>query len=402
MTVRHRTGADVSIMREVQPHRGQGLGVLVKPASADCNLKCEYCFYHERMTDPYGSDAKRHVMSYDVLERFLSEFLPLAGPQPNVGWQGGEPTLAGLPFFERAVERQQALKDRHQTIANALQTNAILIDDDWAQFLHEHRFLVGVSIDGPRELHDRYRLDYGGKGTFSRVMSKIDLLRKHDVEFNLLCVVNRLTARKPEAIYTFFADEGFTWLQFIPAVERDSKGRVTPFSVTPGQYGDFLCRIFDLWWQEGNPTVSVRMFDEVLGVGMGQMPGSCQLHEVCGGLYVVVEYNGDIYPCDFFVEARWRLGNLMETPLVEMLDGDLLRRFARIKPNASAKCASCRFRGICRNGCPHYRSLGGGRFLDLDYLCEGYYKFYSHAIPKLAKLRQPTAPQSDRALPMLF
>ena len=392
-------------MPDVLPHRGHGLGVLVKPASADCNLRCEYCFYHERDNDPYSADGKRHVMSYDVLDRFLEQFLPLAGPQPNFGWQGGEPTLAGLPFFERVLQRQQALKDRRQTIANALQTNSLLIDEDWAKFLHDHRFLVGVSVDGPMDLHDHYRYDYGGHGTFGGVMRRIELLRKHDVEFNILCVVNRLTATKPEAIFRFFTENGFRWLQFIPAVERSEKGKVTPFSVTPGQYGTFLCRMFDLWWNDGSPTVSVRMFDEVLGAVMGQMPGSCQLHEVCGGLYVVVEYNGDIYPCDFFVEDRWKLGNLMETTLAETLDGDVLRRFTQVKPNASGKCASCRFRDICHNGCPHYRSLGDGRFLNLDYLCEGYYRFYSHALPKLAR-SQPTGAQgtdsrSGRMLPMV-
>lgn len=399
-------------MIDVLPHRGHGLGVLVKPASADCNLRCEYCFYHERMTDPYADDASRHVMSFDVLDRFLEQFLPLAGPQPNFGWQGGEPTLAGLPFFERAVARQQEFKESYQTIANALQTNAVLLDEDWAQFLHEHRFLLGVSIDGPPELHDKYRYDYGDHGTFRRVMDRIELLQKHDVEFNLLCVVNRLTAQKPETIWKFFTEQGFRWLQFIPAVERDKRGRPTPFSVTPGQYGNFLCRIFDLWWNDGNPTVSVRMFDEVLGVVLGQHAGSCQLHEVCGGLYVVVEYNGDVYPCDFFVEDRWRLGNLMDSPLDHLLESDTLHAFTQVKPNGSSKCDSCRFQGICHNGCPHYRYLGNGKFLDLDYLCEGYYKFYSHALPKLASARFPAAsmpatPQfesraSGRELPMLF
>ncbi len=381
------TGMDVRHMPDVQPHRGQGLGVLVKPASADCNLRCEYCFYHERGNDPYAADGRRHVMSERVLDRFLEEFLPLAGPQPNFGWQGGEPTVAGVEFFERVIERQQRFKDRRQSIANALQTNALLLDEDWAQFLHEHRFLVGVSLDGPVELHDRYRYDYGDSGTFSRVMKKIDLLRRHAVEFNILCVVNRLTAAKAETIFKFFTENGFQWLQFIPAVERDEKGRLTPFSVTARQYGDFLCRVFDLWWQDGKPTVSVRMFDEVLGVAMGQVPGSCQLNEVCGGLYVVVEYNGDVYPCDFFVEDRWRMGNIVETSLEEMLRGEAVHRFTQLKPNASGKCQACRFRGICHNGCPHYRSLGDGTFLNLDYLCEGYYKFYSYALPKLARFR---------------
>ena len=373
--------------REVQPHIGQPLGVLVKPSSADCNLNCEYCFYHERDSDPYGeSDAKRHRMSPETLDAFLSQWLPLAGPNPNVGWQGGEPTLAGLDFFRLVVERQRALKDSRQTVSNALQTNGVLIDDEWAEFLHEHRFLVGLSMDGPEELHDRFRFDYAGKGTFGRVMRSIETMRKHDTEFNLLCVVNRLTANHPEAIYEFFTSQGFQWLQFIPAVERDAQGRVTPFSVTPKQFGSFLCRMFDCWYQDGKPTVSVRLFDELLGLGMGQPPGSCQLNAVCGGLYMVVEYNGDIFPCDFFVEDGWKLGNVNTGSLTDMLGTDTLHRFTQIKPNASNKCESCRFQGICHNGCPHYRSLADGKFLELDYLCEAYYAFYAHAIPKMEKL----------------
>ena len=203
--------------REVRPHSGQPLGLLVKPASADCNLNCEYCFYHERASDPYkgsgdGRHGAMHRMSDKTLDAFLSQWLPLAGPNPNVGWQGGEPTLAGLDFFRQVVKRQQELKDPRQTVSNALQTNGVLIDNEWAEFLHEHRFLVGLSLDGPEELHDRYRFDYAGRGTFGRIMRSIEAMRKYDVEFNLLCVVNRLTANHPEAIYEFFTKKGFQWL----------------------------------------------------------------------------------------------------------------------------------------------------------------------------------------------
>ena len=365
---------------------GTPLGVLVKPASADCNLRCQYCFYHGRETDPYTGQHKKRVMSEDVLERFLSGFLPLAGPRASFGWQGGEPTLAGLPFFERVVERQQALKAPSQTVANALQTNAWLIDDDWAAFLHEHSFLVGVSIDGPEYLNDRYRLTAAGKGTFARVMRNLEIMRKHEVMVNILCVVNRHTAQKAREIYDFFVAEGYQWLQFIPAVERDlATGKPMEFSVTPGQFGDFLCKVFECWWQDGSPRTSVRLFDEVLGAVMGQPPSMCQLQPSCGA-YVVVEFNGDVYPCDFFVEDRWLMGNLTERPLAEIVWGEVMKRFMAIKPQASAKCRACRWQEICHNGCPHYRSLGGGKFLDLDYLCPSYKRFFDHAVPRLAKV----------------
>ena len=367
---------------------GTPLGVLVKPASADCNLRCEYCFYHGRDTDPYSGQENKRVMSYDVLDRFLSEYLPMAGPTPNFGWQGGEPTLAGLPFFERVVERQQALKARNQNIANALQSNCWLIDEDWAKFLREHRFLVGASIDGPEELNDRYRITAGGGGTFTRLMRNINTMRKHDVAVNVLTVVNRLTAQRPEQIFNFFVDEGFEWLQFIPAVERHPKtGKPTDFSVKPAQYGEFLCRVFDCWWNNGQPKVSVRMFDEVVTAVMGQPPAMCQLQPSCGA-YVVVEYNGDVFPCDFFVEDRWKLGNLTEEPLSEMAWGEGMKRFMGIKPKASSRCTKCPWRPICHNGCPHYRALPGRKFLDLDYLCPGYEKFYKHAVPRIVRTLQ--------------
>ena len=363
---------------------GQPLGVLVKPASSDCNLQCEYCFYHGRASDPYTGERKRRVMSDEVMDRFLAEFLPLAGPQPNFGWQGGEPTMAGLKFFERLVKRQEELKDSRQTIANALQSNVYIINEDWAKFLKAHQFLVGASIDGPEELHDRYRVTANGKGTFKRIMQSLEVMRKHDVAVNLLCVVNRLTATKPRQIWEFFTGEGYQWLQFIPAVERDPRtGKVTDFSVKPGPFGDFLCRVFDLWWNGGEPKVSVRLFDEVLAAVMGHPPAMCQLQPSCGA-YVVVEYNGDVYPCDFFVENRWRLGNLMDEPLADLAHGEAMRSFMKIKPQASRKCDSCRWVRICHNGCPHYRYLGNGKFLDLDYLCPAYMKFYNHAVPIMA------------------
>lgn len=360
----------------------QNLGVLVKPVSARCNLACTYCFYHERDTDPYA-DRPVHRMSDEVLDRFLIEYLPLAGVRPTLGWQGGEPLLAGLRFFERMIELQERLRDPSQTISHAIQTNGTLIDDDWAMFFHDHRMLIGLSIDGPADLHDAYRLDAAGRGTHARLMEVADTLRKHSAEVNILCTVNRATARKPEAVFRYLVQQGFQWLQFIPVVERLSNGQPAEFSVTPAQYGEFLKRIFDLWWNDGNPEVSVRLFDEVVSAAMGNPPMMCQLREACGGVYVVVEHNGDVYPCDFFVEERWRMGNLTETPLANLVTGSVLREFAEIKPRATSACDSCPYLPLCQRGCPHYRAVGAG-FLDRDYLCEGYKRFYAHALPKIA------------------
>jgi uncharacterized protein len=203
--------------------------------------------------------------------------MPLAGPNPSFGWQGGEPTLAGLDFFRNVVYQQQRLGVSGQVVGNGLQTNGLLIDQEWAQFLAQYHFLVGISLDGPQELHDHYRRNAAGQGSWQRVMDVIELLRQHRVAFNILAVVNDVTAESPDDIYRFFREQGFDFVQFIPCVERDPRsGEVAPFSVTPQRWGDFLCKLFDLWWNGGEPQVSLRTFENVLAAYLGQDPESCE------------------------------------------------------------------------------------------------------------------------------
>jgi uncharacterized protein len=372
-------------VREPSLREPRPFSVLVKPVSAACNLRCTYCFYHGRSSDPYRSQTHR-LMSEEVLQSFLRQYMPLAGRNPSFGWQGGEPTMAGLDFFRQVVHLQQRFGVSGQMVGNGLQTNGLLIDEEWAQVLAQYSFLVGISLDGPRELHDHYRQDAAGQGSWQRVMEAIELLRQRDVAFNVLSVVNDVTARHPELIYRFFRDQGYGFAQFIPCVERDRQnGAILPFSVTPEQWGDFLCGLFDTWWNGGEPEISLRTFENVLAAYLGQDPESCEHGRRCDS-YVVVEYNGDVYPCDFFVTEDWRLGNLLDTPLEQIRRVPRARAFGDIKARNYSDCASCRWDFICHHGCSRFRTCAVGRFGEHHYFCSALKQFYSHSEERFREL----------------
>ena len=361
---------------------GKHFGLLVKPASADCNLGCGYCFYHDRPTDPYRS-RERHRMSDDVLASMISQYLSFAGQYTSFSWQGGEPLLMGIGFFRRVIELQQMYGYSGQFMGNSVQTNATLLTPDLAELFHNYNFLVGVSLDGPEEYHDHYRKRPGGHGTFHQVMEGAQMLREYDVEFNILSVVNDLTVRKPDEIYSFFLENGFHFLQYIPAVEFDREtGRLLGFSVTPEDYGNFLCRLFDLWYNNGQPAVSIRMFDNIASIYMGRESEACVYKDKCG-TYAVVEYNGDVYPCDFFVEEPLRLGNLMDTPLSEIIASPGAQAFNRRKSQNHPQCRECKWGFICRGGCQHYRDDTGN-----DYLCSSYKQFFAYSEDRFKTLAQ--------------
>ena len=364
----------------------QPIGVLVKPVSADCNLSCTYCFYHDRPTDPYHPTV-RHRMEDTVLSAFISQYMSLAGRNPSFSWQGGEPLLAGIDFFRQVIEFQKQYGRSGQYVGNSVQTNGVLIDREWAELFRAYNFLVGVSLDGPEELHDHYQRSFGGHGSFHRVMEGIEVLRDHRVEFNILAVVNDRTAEQPEEMYNFFLSNDLGYLQFIPCVERDpATGQITDFSVKPDQYGAFLCRTFDLWLNDGQPTVFIRFFENILMAYMGLEPEICELKERCGQ-YVVVEHNGDIYPCDFFVQEPLRLGNLLETPLGEIVGNAPYRQFRAHKEGPFSACQECRWHFICNNGCPRLRYVHQGQFTDHYYLCEGYKRFFDYTHERFIQLR---------------
>jgi len=302
-------------------------------------------------------------------------------------WQGGEPTLMGLDFYKRAVELQKKYGVTGQEVGNSLQTNAILLDNaDWCRFLHEAKFLVGVSIDGPKELHDHYRLDLGGHGTWDRVMRAIGRCKEHRVEFNTLTLVNHLTADHADAVFDFLVELGSRYLQFIPCVEVDPQaGGIAEFSVTPKQYGDFLCRVFDRWVRFGPQRLSIRDFDSILSFCVAGHHNLCTFDRQCSQ-YIVIEHSGDVFPCDFFVEPAWRLGNILETPIEQLAACEQKKSFARRKLTISNKCLICRHLALCRGGCMKDRVTAADGGTVQSYFCESYRQFFDHALPRFMQI----------------
>ncbi|MHB1414194.1 MAG: anaerobic sulfatase maturase, partial [Chloroflexota bacterium] len=364
--------------------------LLAKPTGAACNLACRYCFFLAKQELYPGS---RFRMSGAVLEAYISQLLAAHQvPEVAIAWQGGEPTLMGLDFFRHSVALAKRYRQPGQQISHTIQTNGTLLDDEWCAFFKEHRFLVGLSLDGPRELHDVYRVDRGGKGTFDRVMAGLRLLQKHDVDCNLLVTVNRVNADYPLDVYRFLRDEaGAEWLQFIPIVERvNADGRtvlqegstVTARSVLPRQFGQFLSVIFEEWVHRDVGRVFVQMFEATLRKWGGLPSGMCIFKPTCG-LGPALEHNGDLYSCDHFVQPSHRLGNILHTPMLELVTGERQRQFGQAKANNLPRyCRACEFHFACHGECPKNRFLitPDGE-AGLNYLCEGYRAFYRHADP---------------------
>jgi uncharacterized protein len=362
----------------------QPFSLLVKPAGSDCNLDCSYCFYKDRAPQ-IGTGRQR--MTEKVLEKMTKDYLQLGFERPAFAWQGGEPMLMGLDFYKRAVELQKQYKGPKQKVENALQTNAILIDESWGQFLHDNNFLVGISIDGPKELHDYYRKDHCGSGSFDKVMKAIEVCKKFRAEFNTLTLINDKTADCSDEIFDFLTSLGTNFLQFIPCVEKDPEtGKITDFSVKPQRFADFFCRIFDRWKDYGPEKLRIRDFDSILSFCSAGRHTMCTYDTRCSG-YIVVEHTGDCYPCDFFVEPKWHLGNIFETPVGKIAAGSKKREFVRSKQNLCNKCLVCRHLDLCRGGCLKDRRIGAeDNFNKPSELCEGYKKFFDYAMPGFVQI----------------
>jgi uncharacterized protein len=358
--------------------------LLIKPTGPDCNIACKYCFYTGK-TEMFGTH--KHRMSDEVMERMVSDFMGLGFPVSSFAWQGGEPTLMGLDFYKRVVETQQRCGADGQVVSNALQTNGILLDDEWAAFLKQYSWLVGISLDGPKYLHDHYRKDRGGNGTYDRVIAGIEACRRARVDFNILVLLNNLNVEKPDELFDFFVNEKhIRFLQFVPCVEPGGeKGRLTDFSTSAGQYGRFICRIFDRWLDYGPTKLSIRLFDSLLNYIVNGQHTNCTFNRSCSD-YMVVEHNGDAFCCDFFVEEGCRMGNIMETHIGELITGEVKRKFARAKNTSCTKCMLCRWRKCCYGGCLKDRYSAWGNFEDATPLCEGYKMIFDYTMPKLANL----------------
>ena len=356
--------------------------LLVKPASAVCNLDCSYCFYLDREADPYAALPARR-MTIETLERLVDTYLFYSYPQSVFAFQGGEPTLGGPDFFENLVRFQQQYGRNGQSVSNAMQTNGIVLDDRWCALFREYNWLVGISIDGPEEAHDRYRRNRGGEATWKRVMAAIECMKRNRVEFNVLCVLSQANVDRPQEIYRFFRSLGISYIQYIPLSEFDGLGQPLPFTITPEQYGRFLCETFDLWWPERR-KVRIRYFDNLAEALAGQRPGNCTLHETCDS-YVVVEYNGDVYPCDFFVEREWKLGNSNLDSWAEIARRQQRYRFAANKTIPHPECQACEYQSLCHGGCPKHRHDPRHRFDDLDYFCSAYKMVFGKTVEPLRK-----------------
>jgi uncharacterized protein len=358
--------------------------VMLKPRGALCNLDCKYCYFLSKEMLYPGS---RFRMADELLEAYTRQYIAAQHvPEVTFAWQGGEPTLMGLDFFRRALDYQHKYRPEGMRVYNALQTNGTLLNDEWCAFLHENEFLVGLSLDGPRELHDVYRVDKGGQPTFKRVMAAARLMQQHKVDFNILTTVHAANATHPLEVYRFLRDElGTQFIQFIPIVERANETgfqegeQITPRSVTGKQYGDFLIAIFDEWVRHDVGRVYVQIFDVALVAWLGERPGLCIFEETCGHA-LAMEHNGDVYSCDHFVEPRHKLGNLVDIPLLEMVGSEQQWRFGQAKRDTLPRyCRECEVRFVCNGGCPKDRVLHTPEGEPgLNYLCEGFRAFFNH------------------------
>ncbi len=368
--------------------------LLVKPASADCNLHCEYCFYLDRK-DLYP-EAGRHRMTDEVLERMISSYMATTQPTYSFGWQGGEPTLMGHGFFEKVVAFQKKHGSRGAVVGNGLQTNATLINEELAAHLSRYNFLVGASLDGPANIHNQFRKTEDGRTTHSDVMRGIELLRRHKVEYNILVLVSSANVHRAQEVYRYLVDMGEMYHQYIPCVEFDATGKPLPYSINGEQWGDFLCSIFDEWKDGDTYRVSIRLFDSILTSMVDGRVNVCSMDTNCCQ-YFVIEHNGDIYPCDFFVQRALRLGNIMKSSWEEMLESPAYREFGARKAKWHDDCRTCPYVRLCAGDCQKQRFYGAENPRQLSFLCEGWQRFFAQSLPYFERLSESVRKQRARA-----
>ncbi|MCY4146018.1 MAG: anaerobic sulfatase maturase [Chloroflexi bacterium] len=363
--------------------------LMTKPRGAICNLDCKYCYFLSKEALYPGSDFR---MSDNLLEEYIRQYIAAQTARDiNFAWQGGEPTLMGIDFFRQAVRYQQKHRRPGMRITNALQTNAVTLDADWCEFFAKNDFLIGVSLDGPQDMHDYYRVDKGGNPTFAKVMRGIRLLQEHSAEFNILTTVHAANEGQGARVYTFLRDEvGATYMQFIPIVERDNAtgyqegDQITERSVTAAGYGQFLIDMYEQWVRRDVGRVFVQIFDIALAAWTGAPPGLCVFDETCG-LALAMEHNGDVYSCDHYVEPAYKLGNIMDVPLSEIVVMDAQREFGLAKRDSLPQyCRDCEVKFACNGGCPKNRFIQTPTGENgLNYLCAGYRAFFNHVRPTM-------------------
>ena len=387
------------------------LYVMLKPAGAHCNLACKYCYYLEK--NNLYQNSHRHLMSDEMLEQFTREYIEAQTmPQVLFTWHGGEPLMRSIDFYKKALALQKKYAHGKQ-IDNVIQTNGTLLTDEWCEFFAKNHWLVGISIDGPQEYHDHYRMTPAGKPSWEKVMQGISLLKKHRVEWNAMAVVNAYNAEHPLEFYHFFRDNGCQYLQFTPIVERltehedgrtlasladDREIPLADASVTPQQWGNFLCTIFDDWVRHDVGKTFVEIFDCTLDNWMGVLPGICAYSKECGHAGVM-EHNGDVYSCDHFVFSEYKLGNIREQSLIDMLYGEKQQAFSRLKHTSLPRqCKECDMEFACHGECPKNR-FEKDKYGEpgLNYLCQGYYQYYTHVSPYMDFMKRELLAQRPPA-----
>ena len=387
------------------------LYVMLKPAGAHCNLACKYCYYLEK--NNLYQNSHRHLMSDETLEQFTREYIEAQTmPQVLFTWHGGEPLMRSIDFYKKALALQKKYAHGKQ-IDNVIQTNGTLLTDEWCEFFAQNHWLVGISIDGPQEYHDHYRVTPAGKPSWEKVMQGIRLLKKHRVEWNAMAVVNAYNAEHPLEFYHFFRDNGCQYLQFTPIVERltehedgrtlasladDREIPLADASVTPQQWGNFLCTIFDDWVRHDVGKTFVEIFDCTLANWMGVLPGICAYSKECGHAGVM-EHNGDVYSCDHFVFPEYKLGNIREQSLIDMLYGEKQQAFSRLKHTSLPRqCKECDMEFACHGECPKNR-FEKDKYGEpgLNYLCQGYYQYYTHVAPYMDFMKRELLAQRPPA-----
>ena len=387
------------------------LYVMLKPAGDNCNLACKYCYYLEK--NNLYQTSHRHLMTDEMLEQFTREYIEAQTmPQVLFTWHGGEPLMRSIDFYKKALTLQKKYAHGKQ-IDNVIQTNGTLLTDEWCEFFAQNHWLVGISIDGPQEYHDHYRVTPAGKPSWEKVMQGISLLKKHRVEWNAMAVVNSYNAEHPLEFYHFFRDNGCQYLQFTPIVERltehedgrtlasladDREIPLADASVTPEQWGNFLCTIFDDWVRHDVGKTFVEIFDCTLANWMGVLPGICAYSKECGHAGVM-EHNGDVYSCDHFVFPEYKLGNIKDQSLIDMLYGEKQQAFSRLKHTSLPRqCKECDMEFACHGECPKNR-FEKDKYGEpgLNYLCQGYYQYYSHVAPYMDFMKRELLAQRPPA-----
>lgn len=361
------------------------INVLIKPASSNCNLKCKYCFYYDvaenRDKQNYG------IMTRDTLEVLVKRVFEYGEHFVGFAFQGGEPTLAGLDFYKQLIEFQQKYNTKKVKINNAIQINGVVINEEWAKFLVENNFLVGLSLDGPKDIHDLNRVDSRGIGSHRNLEKTVEIFNKYKVEYNILCVVTKSVSRHIEKIYNYYTKKGFQYLQFIPCLDELGKEPGNnPYSLTTEAYEYFLKKLFDLWYRDFKlgKRISIRMFDNIVQMLLGYPPESCDMKGCCSA-NAVVEADGSVYPCDFYVINEWKMGDVLTNNLQEMLQGERAKAFVNVSKGILDNCRHCEYVAICRGGCrrnyePIRNEIGS------NYFCSAYKAFYKYTIERFYEI----------------